>query len=166
VVAAPDPYERLAAVQNREDLVSAMSAFFGRLFPHLCVLEIGSDGARCVALRRDHEDRQRPDAAVTIGVEGAHWLRELLARPQIIMRERLSDDHLRGLLEGLGLRPALVSVIPVFDYGRLRYVLLGLGLTDDQLKGVFGEVKPYLTAVSEALRMIGLRDGIRKRARH
>jgi hypothetical protein len=166
IVAQPapeDPYERLSAVLSREDLVGAMSDFFGRLFMNLCVLEVVTGGARCVALRRDG----RPLAAdpEPISIEGAGWLIELLAHPQIVVRHQIGDPHLHELLRTQGITPAQVAVVPVFDYGRLKYVLLAQGLSADDIKGIFGELKPYLGALSEAMRLISLRELIRKRAR-
>jgi hypothetical protein len=160
---ADDPYERLAAVQTRADMVAAMSAYFGRLFANLCLLEVVPGGTRCVGLRRADQEYTPSDA--TTSVEGAGWLKELLARPQVVLRQKVSDPHLHLLLEGLGLSPTLVAVVPVFDYGRLEFVLLGQGLGADELKGIFGELKPYLASVSETMRMLALRDLIRKRAR-
>jgi Type II secretion system (T2SS), protein E, N-terminal domain len=162
---ADDPYEQLASVLTRADLVAAMAGFFGQVFANFCVLEIVTGGARCVALRRDGQLRPSSPTASLLPLAGAGWLRELLARPQIILRQEIVDTHLRELLEGLGQRPALISVVPVFDYGRLQYVLFGQGLTENEVKAIFGELKPYLAAVSEAMRMIALRDLIRKRAR-
>jgi hypothetical protein len=165
VASLTDPYERLASVLSREDMVAAMGAFFGHLFANLCVLEVASGGARCVALRRDGHDQPCPANADPIVIDGSTWLTELLAHPQVVLRQRVSDPNLQQLLEGLGQRAVLVTQVPVFDYGRLRYVLLGQGLNADEVKGIFGELKPYLTALSEAMRMIGLRDLIRRRAR-
>jgi len=159
-----DPYERLAAVQSRPELVAAMAHFFARHFGQLCITEVVAGGVRCVAVRSDGTVTL-PPAGPLVSVEGATWLRELLAHPQIIVRQSVSDPNLRALLEGLGLPATAVAVVPVFDYGRLCYVLLGIGLGADEVKQVFGELKPYLTALSEALRMMGLREHIRKRAR-
>ncbi len=159
-----DPYERLAAVQSRPELVAAMAHFFARHFGQLCITEIVAGGVRCVAVRRDGAVTLPPTGPL-VSVEGATWLRELLAHPQVIVRQSVSDPNLRGLLEGLGLPATAVAVVPVFDYGRLCYVVLGIGLAADEVKHIFGELKPYLTALSEALRMMGLREHIRKRAR-
>jgi hypothetical protein len=160
-----DPYERLASVMSRSDLIAAMGSFFGHHFASFCLLEIVPGGTRCASLRRDGQPAPVPEQPQPMAVDGAGWLRELLAHPQVILRQKVSDQHLRELLEGLGLRSTQVAVVPVFDYGRLRFVLLGQGLTADEVKAIFGELKPYLTTVSEALRMISLRELIRKRAR-
>jgi hypothetical protein len=166
VEAAPsDPYERLAAVLSREDLVAALSDFFGRLFMNLCVVEVVTGGARCVALRRDGQPCALSADSDPISIEGAGWLIELLAHPQIVVRRQIADLHLQDLLRAHGIASSHVAVVPVFDYGRLKYVLLAQGLGADDVKGIFGELKPYLSALSEAMRLISLRELIRRRAR-
>jgi hypothetical protein len=164
-LAPSDPYERLAAVLSREDLVAALSDFFGRLFMNLCVVEVVTGGARCVALRRDGHACVLAADPEPISIEGAGWLIELLAHPQIVVRQHITDLHLQDLLHTHGIASSQVAVVPVFDYGRLKYVLLAQGLGADDVKGIFGELKPYLSALSEAMRLISLRELIRRRAR-
>jgi hypothetical protein len=160
---SPDPYERLSAVLTREDLASAISEYFATHFRNLCLLELIGGVGRFVALRRDGEVRS-VDSYGTITLDNAAWVQDLVARPQVALRQRASDPHQQLLLESVGLTPQLICIVPVFDYGRLRYVLLGLGLAEEQLKAAFLEFKPYIGSIAEALRILALREQIRTRA--
>jgi hypothetical protein len=158
-----DPYERLAAVLTREDLASAISEYFAGHFRDLCVLELMGVTGRFVALRRQGEIRS-VDSYGAITLDNAAWVQDLVARPQVALRQRASDPHQQLLLESVGLTPQLICIVPVFDYGRLRYVILGLGLAEEQLKAAFVEFKPYIGCIAEALRILALREQIRSRA--
>jgi hypothetical protein len=164
-VGEEDPYHRLASVLSDDDLVATMSAFFARLFTSYCLLEMVPGGARIVGLRRMGDSRPRPRPTAPMRIDDAVWLRDLQAHPQVDFLPQASDVHLRALLEASGLGCRLVAVVPIFNLRQLRFVLLAQGVAVDQLEPVFGELKPYLVAVSQALRMMALRDLIRQRAR-
>src|SRR5205814_1118569 len=99
-----------------------------------------------------------PNPNPQFGFEDARWIREVLASPKVAYRAEIDDAHLHGVLDARGLLPQLISIVPMFDYGRLRYVLLGQGLDQDELKRHGREIKPYLDGISEALRIVSLRE--------
>jgi hypothetical protein len=160
--AVVDPYDQLASVMSDADLAGAVSDFFGTHFRDLCLLEIAGSSGRFVALRRAGESR-RVDSFGAITLDNAAWVQELVVRPQVALRQRASDPHQQLMLESLGLVPRLICIVPIFDYGRLRYVLLGLGLDEGPLKAAFEEFKPYIVCIAEALRILALREHIRAR---
>jgi hypothetical protein len=69
------------------------------------------------------------------------------------------------VLEHVGVRPTQLSLIPVFDYGHLRYVLVGQGLPGSQVKQYGRRIAPYIGGISSALRMVALREHILERGR-
>lgn len=159
---AEDAYEALAAVNTRDELIAAVHRYFCRVFPYLGVLEVTSLGVRCMALRS-------AGAAVLLPTERqpiteAQWIREQLTRPRVTLHQEIEDAHLRAMLRQLGLRASLLAVVPVFDYGRLRYVVLGQGRDEPSLRERYREIRSYLATVSEALRIVALREHIRARA--
>ena len=165
-VPVPAAYERLASVTSGEDLVTAVSGFLGEIFPANCVLDFAPDGVRCAALwEKGARAPSFPPPAKRIPVHEATWVKELLRKPRIVVVEQVFDLHLRVVLEHVGVRPAQLSLIPVFDYGRLRYVLVGQGLPGSQVKQYGRRIAPYIGGISSALRMVALREHILERGR-
>jgi hypothetical protein len=157
-----DAYEALAEVKTREDLVDSLYRYFCRVFPYLGVLEVTSLGVRCMALRSAGAAVLLPTERVAIA--DAQWIRAQLSSPRVRLSQEIDDPHLRGVLRQLGLRPNLLAVVPVFDYGRLRYLVLGQGRDEAGLRERYRDVRSYLATVSEALRIVALREHIRARA--
>jgi hypothetical protein len=157
---AADAFEKLAGAQTHDDVVEALFAFFGKLFGHVCIVRI--DGNTAIAAYAGPSDGGHPvEPPVETSLAEAPTLKEVLARPQMSHRDEVSDSGLARLFDVAGMPATSISILPVFDYGKPAYVVLGQGRSPPQLRRVANVIKLFLTAVSHALRMVKLRDDIR-----
>jgi hypothetical protein len=165
-VAEKSAFATLAAVTSHQDLVAALIGFLDDIFPTVCVLEVESNGARCVGFRAAGARHEIDCSSLpSIPFDRAGWIVEAMGRAPIKMVEQIADPALRSLLERLGMALRGVCVALVTDGSTFRYVLLGQGLVEVELKANLAKLRSYLQASSDAVRMLALRDLILSRER-
>jgi hypothetical protein len=153
------PFAALAAVTSRAGLAATVGCRIGQLVPSFCLLEIEQMTARCGVLQVAGGARPRPREAIPL--DGAHWLVDVRTRACLEAVEAADDRHLAALLEWVGLQPAGTLLLgPIMEDGAVRYVVLGQDPKWDNngLATISRKLRRYLTAASDALRMLALRE--------
>ncbi len=150
----------LANAMTDDDVFRALLRYFVDQFDHAVILNV-AEGYAVPTLMSDRLARRPGPMSGALMVSSGTLLHAVIARPQVVWKERLDDATLAGLCQSVSMPPSKITLAPVLDGPRVRVLVLAQGLDEGTLTQLSIGMRKFLGKVSQALRIVALRASIR-----
>jgi hypothetical protein len=159
----PPAFAELAQATTADEVAEATFRYFVTLFDEVCLLAC-QDGTAVCLLMGNRSSTRKPTTRITLPLGAGSIAAHAIAKPQTGHRAQVNDPAVEALCAAAGFEPTELAFVPVFDNGKPAFLLLGHGRTEAQVRNAGAAMRPFLAAISHALRASKLRSEIKQMA--
>ena len=155
----PDMAEELANVREHREVLSCLVRFTASVFERSIVVGVQGGhlvGLTCSGLGLDAFQVQH----LRLPIAEGGLLHDAIASVRVVQRDQTDDAQITALCQTVGLEARLLTVLPILESRRTVMLALCWGLSGEQVRTMFPEVRRMLSQVSAALQILTLRKEI------